>query len=286
MTQKTVYVGTTETPRDIDINFENTHDNFTELYAKNSSQDVTIAEKQDSLVSGTNIKTINGTTLLGSGNLTIDSGGGITEVIAGTNLSGGGTSSTVTLSLATASTSTTGALSSTDWNTFNGKSSFDGDYDSLTSKPTLGTAATRDVEDTVTNGYDIPNSAAVVSYGDANWKAKTPSTLTLTASTTLTEAQLLSNEFITNYGATGTVELTFPALSYRITQTLMIEAGQIITLTPPPGESLDLSGTTLSADQSVNSPTVQMSKVVITRIHTTSGWMWSIDVVRGTWAAE
>jgi hypothetical protein len=39
------------------------------------------AAKQDALVSGTSIKTINNTSLLGSGNIAIDSGASISDVI-------------------------------------------------------------------------------------------------------------------------------------------------------------------------------------------------------------
>jgi len=46
--------------------FDKTNDNFTELYDG----------KQDDLVSGTNIKTINGDSVLGSGDLVISGGGG------------------------------------------------------------------------------------------------------------------------------------------------------------------------------------------------------------------
>jgi len=46
-------------------------------YATNSS----LSSKQDTLVSGTNIKTINGSSILGSGNLTISGSGGDTNVI-------------------------------------------------------------------------------------------------------------------------------------------------------------------------------------------------------------
>jgi hypothetical protein len=53
--------------------------------------------KQDALVSGTNIKTVNSNSLLGSGNVSV---GTITGVTAGTGLSGGGTSGSVTLDLA------------------------------------------------------------------------------------------------------------------------------------------------------------------------------------------
>lgn len=46
-----------------------------------------INEKQDTLVSGTNIKTINNTSLLGSGNITISSGGTATDVqVNGTSI--------------------------------------------------------------------------------------------------------------------------------------------------------------------------------------------------------
>ena len=43
-------------------------------------------DKQDKLVSGTNIKTINNQSLLGSGNITIQGGGGGTEYTGGTNI--------------------------------------------------------------------------------------------------------------------------------------------------------------------------------------------------------
>lgn len=73
---------------------------------------------QPTLVSGTNIKTINGSSVLGSGNLTIS--GGVTSVTGTAPIvSSGG--ATPAISISTANTTTTGALSSTDWNTFNGK---------------------------------------------------------------------------------------------------------------------------------------------------------------------
>jgi len=57
-------------------------------YAK-SDEIPDISGKQDTLVSGTNIKTINGNSILGSGNIEIQ-GGGITEIpIASTNTLGG-----------------------------------------------------------------------------------------------------------------------------------------------------------------------------------------------------
>lgn len=76
--------------------------------------------KQAALVSGTNIKTINNVTLLGSGDLSL--GGGVASVSATSPLSSTG-GSTPNISIALANTTTDGYLSSTDWNTFNNKGS-------------------------------------------------------------------------------------------------------------------------------------------------------------------
>lgn len=76
----------------------------------------TFNSKQDTLVSGTNIKTVNSTSLLGSGDVSV----GVTSVTGTSPISSSG-GATPDISIATANTTTTGALSSTDWNTFNGK---------------------------------------------------------------------------------------------------------------------------------------------------------------------
>ena len=72
--------------------------------------------KQAALVSGTNIKTVNSTSLLGSGDVSV----GVTSV-TGTApvVSSGG--ATPDISMAAATTSVSGYLTSTDWTTFNGK---------------------------------------------------------------------------------------------------------------------------------------------------------------------
>ena len=72
--------------------------------------------KQVTLVSGTNIKTVNSTSLLGSGDVSV----GVTSVTGTAPISSTG-GATPAISIATATTLTTGALTSTDWNTFNGK---------------------------------------------------------------------------------------------------------------------------------------------------------------------
>jgi hypothetical protein len=76
----------------------------------------TFNSKQAALVSGTNIKTVNSTTLLGSGDVSV----GVTSV-TGTApvVSSGG--ATPAISMAAATSIANGYLTSTDWSTFNGK---------------------------------------------------------------------------------------------------------------------------------------------------------------------
>lgn len=111
-----------------------------------------------------------------------------------------------------------------------------------------------------------------------------PGTLTYTASASPSAADILANKFISNYGATGTITITIPAVSYEISRTIIVESAQIIQLSPPSGEAFDLSGTTLTVGQLFAGPATVGSKVVITRQRNAGSWIWSADVVRGIWA--
>lgn len=74
-----------------------------------------LSDKQDKLVSGTNIKTVNSNSLVGSGNVSV---GTITGVTAGSGLSGGGTSGSVTLNHSNSVTAgTIGSSSATSGST-------------------------------------------------------------------------------------------------------------------------------------------------------------------------
>ena len=102
--------------------------------ALTSTDWTTFNSKQATLVSGTNIKTVNGTSLLGSGNVVISGGTGLTSLnalTAGTQLfavASTGTDFTITsvtdthtFSIPTASATARGLLSSANWTTFNSK---------------------------------------------------------------------------------------------------------------------------------------------------------------------
>jgi hypothetical protein len=87
--------------------------------------------KQTALVSGSNIKTINGSSILGSGDLTaLTALNGLTAQVqnlavgtTGTDFAISSTGTTHTFNLPTASATNRGALSSADWTTFNNKQS-------------------------------------------------------------------------------------------------------------------------------------------------------------------
>jgi hypothetical protein len=102
--------------------------------ALTSTDWTTFNNKQAALVSGTNIKTVNGASLLGSGNIVISGGTGLTSLnglTSGTQLfavASTGTDFTITSStdthtfaIPTASASARGLLSSANWTTFNSK---------------------------------------------------------------------------------------------------------------------------------------------------------------------
>ena len=115
--------------------------------------------KQNSLVSGTNIKTINNESLLGSGNINITSGGGtmVDMRVNGSsivdsnnvgNIATEGTYNATTNKIATMSDvpdeladltgdSTHRLVTDTEKNTWNNKSDFSGSYTDLTNKPTI-----------------------------------------------------------------------------------------------------------------------------------------------------
>lgn len=115
-------------------------------------------------------------------------------------------------------------------------------------------------------------------------KSNAVGTLNYTASAAPSASDILNNKYITNYGATGTIAITLPAVSYEICRGLITESAQVIQGTPPTGEAFDLSGTALSADQSFAGPATTGAKAVVCRQRNAAGvWIWSIDVVRGTW---
>ena len=125
--------------------------------------------KQAALVSGTNIKTVNGSTLLGSGDLSIAAG--VTSV-TGTApvVSSGGATPAISMAAATASVS--GYLTSTDWNTFNNKQPA-GSY--VTSGGALGTPSSG----TLTNcTFPTLNQNTTGSSGSCTGNAATATTAT------------------------------------------------------------------------------------------------------------
>jgi len=148
-----------------------------------------------------------------------------------------------------------------------------------------GTSLTLDTDLSSVSASDdtIPSAKATKAALDLKDNNK-PATLICTTDTSVSEDQLLANKYITNYGSTAEVDITLPAVSYNISRTILIDAAYIVELNPPSGEAFDLSGSTLDANDCVDSPNVIGASAVATRRQTGSAtWRWYIDVVRGTW---
>ena len=139
--------------------------------------------KQATLISGTNIKTVNSNSLLGAGNLsvgTVTSVSALTLGTTGTDLSStvatGTTTPVITLNVPTASAANRGALSSTDWSTFNGKFTLP----SLTSGSILFSNGTTIAQNNASFFWDNTNSRLGIGTASPAAKTSVVSTTALT----------------------------------------------------------------------------------------------------------
>ena len=196
--------------------------------------------KQSALVSGSNIKTVNSNSILGSGDLsvgTVTSVSAITLGTSGTDLTSsvanGTTTPTITLNVPTASATNRGVLSSTDWTTFNNKQPLLGytpyRYINTTQQTVTGTTTETIVASTLISGgtfnvndvmkmlYKVTKTGAVTSNINLKIRINTGNTLTgavtiasLTLANTLTYSLMsrtfdLSGGNLYGYSFTGSV---------------------------------------------------------------------------------
>ena len=179
------------------------------IEGKESGWDV----KQDALVSGTNIKTINNESILGSGNITIQGGGSGEENVI-ESISVNGTQQTIsnknvditvpTTISSLSDDSTHRTVTDTEKATWSGKSDFSGDYNDLSNKPTIPTVPTNVSAFTNDAGYltshqDISGKAdkatTLAGYGITD--AKIDNGVITLGSNTITP--LTSHQSLTNY---------------------------------------------------------------------------------------
>ena len=131
--------------------------------------------------------------------------------------------------------------------------------------------------------YSFAFSATARKPGEAAY-TRDINKIDFTSTGIITEADILANKAISNQGASGTIVLTLPALSYYFSFPFLVEEAQILSPAPPSGEAFDLDGTTLAADDEVDSDNVVGSKMVVTRMQDAAGaWFYSLDTARGTW---
>jgi len=115
----------------------------------------TFNNKQAALVSGTNIKTVNGTNLLGSGDVPV---GVLTVTGTAPVVSSGGANPAISMSAAT--TAVSGYLTSTDWTTFNNKYSVGGALGTPSSGTVTNLTGTASININGTVGATTPTTGA------------------------------------------------------------------------------------------------------------------------------
>ena len=168
-------------------------------YSKDETDDL-LDEKQETLVSGTNIKTINNTSILGSGNINIQGGGssytagdGIDITNDVISVTGKADTSTVTSlnNALTAHTANTNVhVTAAEKETWNNKSDFSGDYNDLTNKPTIPVVPTNVSAFNNDSGYITSNAIS----GKADTTAVTQVNNALTAHTANTTVHVTTSE--------------------------------------------------------------------------------------------
>jgi hypothetical protein len=150
---------------------------------KNYASTSSLSGKQDTLVSGVNIKTINNESLLGSGNITISGGStitidpsldsGSTNAVANSAITNALNSkasqsdlSSLTDVVSAHTASTNIHVTAQDKTNWNNKSNFSGSYNDLTDKPTIPTVPTSNTAFTNDAGYIT--SAALSGYAESS----------------------------------------------------------------------------------------------------------------------
>ena len=162
-------------------------------YSKDETDDL-LDEKQETLVSGTNIKTINNTSILGSGNINIQGGGssytagdGIditNDVISVTGKASTSAVTQVNTTLTAHTANTNVHVTAAEKETWNSKSDFSGDYNDLTNKPTIPVVPTNVSAFNNDSGYITSN--AITSKADTTAVTQVNNALTAhTANTTV-----------------------------------------------------------------------------------------------------
>ena len=178
--------------------------------------------KQDTLVSGTNIKTINNQSILGNGNITIEggSGGGDINVIESVKVNGSAltpdANKAVDITSIPASIVTQDAthrfVSDSEKTTWNSKSDFSGSYNDLTNKPTIPAAVT---ESTV-SGWGFTKNTGTVTGVKINGTTKNPTSGVVDLGTVITSHQDISGK-ADKSAAIGSLSLSLDSTNYKIT---------------------------------------------------------------------
>ena len=157
--------------------------------------------------------------------------------------------STQELSIGLASTSTIGALSDTDWDTFNNKSNFDGAYSSLSGTPSIPSIV-QTLDTTGTGETTVAPSEVAVADALALKAPKAIATAVKSAAYTVgTDDANEAYGGVIYTSATGTISL--PAIAAGMSLSVIATAAVAVTVDPNGTEKILLDGVDATAGKSI-----------------------------------
>ena len=105
------------------------------------------------------------------------------------------------------------------------------------------------------------------------------------AQTTVTEAHMTDNRFLTDQGGAAETDLILSAISYYIDNIIVETEGNGFEICPPAGEAIYLDGTAIAANDCVDGGGTIGDKAGLSRAQIADGsYAYFITTIMGTWA--
>ena len=187
--------------------------------------------------------------------------GTVESITALSPLTGGTITTTGDIGITQATTSTDGYLSSTDWNTFNNKSTFDGQYSSLTGAPVLAAVATSGSYNDLLNQPTIPTDNSQLANGAG---------YTTNLGTVLGSGTASFLPYWTNYNTLGDSPIAYTPFNNKVAFLAPVSMGDTVSFQ----EWISLNSTLLAPDpNNPGAPTPGISGQVLSSTGTGVRWI-------------
>ena len=187
--------------------------------------------------------------------------GTVESITALSPLTGGTITTTGDIGITQATTLTNGYLSSTDWNTFNNKSTFDGQYSSLTGAPVLAAVATSGSYNDLLNQPTIPTDNSQLANGAG---------YTTNLGTVLGSGTTLYLPYWTNSNTLGDSPIAYSTLNNKVSFLAPVSMGGTVSFQ----DWISLNSTLRAPDPSnPGTPTPGISGQVLSSTGTGIRWI-------------